>query len=630
MQIKSKLLLSFAPVLLLIMGAIGYISYKFAASSMEKHEYELLGILAEQATLASIHEKYALLARSGLEEVDVFKTSYQQEVYAELQDLASKTSKDFAIINTSTNEVIFETLQQSIKSYNLDNIEQARLNKVKANFGRMSSTTDTILFACVEFAPWHWEIFVVEPYERLKRPLDNIAKATLISLIIALLFIVLGLSSVSEKLIFSRIITLRNAAKRIAENSEVVSLKMGKSDEIGQLATDMEIMSHKIRQTLDKADSASQAKSDFLAVMSHEIRTPLNGIIGMTNLLSDTNVDDTQKGYLKDLLASSEGLKSLVNDVLDMARIESGNLQFESIPIDFTRLISKVFSIFKVAFSEHKNQLIIDKDLPVSKVISADIVAIRQIMINLISNANKFTNDGTIKLSVKISEAGEGPSLIIIVKDDGIGIPKDKLDTVFDTFTQSDNSITRKYGGSGLGLSIIERLVKAMAGKITLKSTLGKGTEVKVIVPVKVESKEYHHNAQDTLDSIKLPKALHVLLVEDNEINATVARVNLEDIACTVEHVSDGSLAVEAANKKQFDIILMDVHMPNMNGIEATKIIREGQTLNAETPIIGLTAEAFKEKHVEFMTSGMNSVLSKPFDKQALVREFKKVLKLTH
>ena len=370
-----------------------------------------------------------------------------------------------------------------------------------------------------------------------------------------------------------------------------------------------------LRKSEKKAQQAAKAKSEFLANMSHEIRTPLNAIFGFLNLLQKMEHPPKVKKYLNTILSSSETLLSVINDILDFSKIESGKLTCEMTSFEIKKVVEDIYMMFSPLASEKNISLNLDYNLDSEPYIRTDITRVKQVVTNLLSNAIKFTpNDGEVKLIVQCIES----RLLIQVKDTGIGIAKEKQDDVFIKFQQADNSTTRKYGGTGLGLTISYYITECLGGKLYLKSELGRGSTFYFDIPVEVVDDIKEDNY---IENTTLQYDGHILLVEDNKTNQMMMQIILADLGITLELANDGFEAIEAYKNGVYDLILMDENMPNMNGIEATRQILKLQENSAnQTPIIALTADAVNNPQERYLSVGMKDYLAKPLDEKELLR----------
>jgi PAS domain S-box-containing protein len=375
----------------------------------------------------------------------------------------------------------------------------------------------------------------------------------------------------------------------------------------------------KLQNALDEAKIAQKAKENFLANMSHEIRTPLNGVIGFIDLLKNTNLDDVQYEYVDTIHKSAQSLTGIINDILDFSKIESGKFGIESIAFCPKSEFESVKSLFMAKALEKSITLnLISDDLPVC--VKTDPLRIKQILNNLVSNAIKFTPEmGTIDISIKQDDE----RLYFSVKDSGCGIPEDKLDSIFKSFEQVDNSVARTHGGTGLGLAISSKLAQMLGGELKLDSTFGDGSEFYFDV-------RYELCSQDECDSLSIKdveqkvynyKGSKVLVAEDNKINQKLIQALLDKYNISYDIANDGQEAYELYKQNpEYDLIFMDVHMPNLDGIGATKEILayEFQDDVEHTPITALTANAVAGDKERFLEGGMDDYLSKPIDKDAL------------
>ncbi|WP_273989693.1 ATP-binding protein [Vibrio parahaemolyticus] len=368
----------------------------------------------------------------------------------------------------------------------------------------------------------------------------------------------------------------------------------------------------------DKAERAANAKSSFLAAMSHELRTPMNGVLGISQLIAEETKEPVTKEHIKVILDSGQHLMTILNDILDFSKVEENKLELEEAPFHLEQVLTPVCSAIQPLIDEKSIELIVENDVPNNTEFTGDCARLRQILFNLAGNAVKFTNEGHVLIRTELNS--EDKQLLIIVSDTGIGIAPDKQGRVFNSFEQADSSTTRRFGGTGLGLAIVKKLTELMGGSITLKSVEGVGTQFIVTLPIPWNESE-KPSPQHTPVQTRSTQNLRILLAEDNRVNALVAKGFCEKLGHAVDVAENGLVAVEKARDNDYDLILMDNHMPEMNGVEATRFIRE--KLGVKTLLFAYTADVFREAHDHFIAAGADHVLTKPLQRESFADALK-------
>ena len=454
-------------------------------------------------------------------------------------------------------------------------------------------------------------------------------------------FVIIGVIIALYKELKVHLGVIVEAADNIREGNRSYRIDHPHSDMVGQVGSRINMMAERIEMSEDKlirsneqlsealkqARKADILKSEFLANMSHEIRTPMSAILGFSELLSEEGVlDQKQNEYVHMILNNGKLLLQLINDILDFSKIEAGKLSVEIIEFSFSEFLEDVFStIHPLAVAKNLHFEILQcSELPAR--VRTDPTRVRQCLVNLVGNAIKFTEAGHVFINLYLEREKDTDYIRFDVEDTGIGIPEDKQEIIFDTFTQVDGSHTRRFGGTGLGLSITRRLIQLLGGRINLRSTVGKGTVFSMRIPagVNVDEQPTINRYQEAETAVARAPAEEpdqlsgrVLVVEDAKANQALIRLLLQKEGLDVEVVENGKQAVEAVTQSSFDLVLMDMQMPVMNGYDATQAIREkGLTL----PIVALTAHAMKGDEQRCLDTGCDGYLSKPINRKALLR----------
>lgn len=492
-------------------------------------------------------------------------------------------------------------------------------------------TSRTIAFEGKELAVLSVRVDISDDLGQIRR------QVRYLTILIAVFFLgaLLVVGVLLERWVVKRAALLASAAQQLARGNYQAKIPPSSNDEIGDLTNSFSTMRATIKEneqsliaSRDEAQAAAEAKSRFLATMSHEIRTPLNGVIPIAELLLEQDLPKDQAQLIETIQESGKALKSIIDDILDITKMDEGKFVLHNDEFSVRSLVQNVVGIFQVSAQNKAISLDFSVHETCPKTVMGDANRLRQVLINLVGNAIKFTSDGGVTLRVTSVASTSPPNCTICfeVSDTGIGISEQDQALVFERFVQVDNRSNREYQGTGLGLSICNMLVAEMGGALSVDSREGEGSRFYFSLPFRPVDTEREFNVGCATD-LKSPaprqqshaKPSSVLVVDDSKTNLKIAKVILRSLEHEVTTAESGEIAINLMTQEQFDLVLMDVNMPGIDGLETTRRIRNGSRQMVHTPIIGLSASAFTEDIENCLEAGMNGFLAKPLSKTDLV-----------
>ena len=628
MNLKTKLLCFITPLLIIGPLAVGYWSIQATKSHFYHHIVHMNHTSTENFLKQQIEGRYQILLDNNLQNQEQYKSQYQKEIETFLVSSPKSFHTSFIIWDKERQKAFYST--ELNDHFNLPDFLNFRKTKGQET---LSFPKGGYFYAKTEFKPWGWEVYGVHPIDNFEETIQSIFLVTIGICIFSTVLIFMAIMLISQRFFVNPINRISEAAFLISDGKFLQKIDIFSRDELGELARTMEKTGEKIHdlfltqvklqekfeQEKIKAEAASQSRTNFLANMSHEIRTPMNGVIGTAELLTESGLTQHQLKLVKTIQFSGNAMMDILNDILDYSKIDANQLIIEERDFSLKDLIRSVGNLFEHEISAKGLNYELQIDPSVPDWIKGDSTRIRQILLNLINNAIKFTQKGGISLHCDAVRKHDGYTLNFIVEDSGIGIPPDKLDTIFEVFTQADASTTRNFGGTGLGLSICKKLTHLMGGDIQVQSAPQKGSRfcfsIQVLPAISVskplapsEQTQAIHNIEGKL----------ILLAEDNIVNQEIATAIFTSLGAEVDVAENGQEAIDSIQTKSYDFVLMDCQMPVIDGYEATQQIR---SLPIVQPIIiAMTANAMSGDKEKCLVAGMNDYISKPITKRKVLK----------
>lgn len=579
-------------------------------TALKKTEEALQRTLTERLSRSSL-----LVANSVVNYQELIETSPN---WVSLIDIDGKIQ----FINSTGKRILAREEKDIIGARLSDFFPQSEAKKFKAGFSKAVENNDIY--------QEELDIIVCDTVLHLSLLCKQIADSTALVRRAILIITDLTASKNAELALKQALDTLE---ERVAERTS--QLEAANAELAKEIAEKNEI-EKQLKKSMEEAESASLAKSEFLANMSHEIRTPMNSVLGFINLLLSTNLTEKQTDYARTVKSSGSLLLALIDDILDLSKIEANKLILEKIPFSFGKILRETVKLFEPKANEKGILMSLELDSYLLETeVSGDCQRVRQVMINLIGNALKFTREGHVKIKAHNHLSDKNTLFIdVAIEDTGIGISQNDLPKIFGKFTQANSGTTRKFGGTGLGLAITKRLVNLMGGTLGCCSTPGKGSEFFFHLPFEVPPVRTQNCNEKIIDpdAIAKPEAnpseISILIVEDDAASRKFAEQCLENNGYKFTSIDNGFKATEILNLVKFDLVIMDWCLPGWSGLLIAEQLRKNQGPNQHVPIIAVTARAMKGDRETCLKSGMNSYLSKPFSPEDLLREISKLLSL--
>ncbi|MDF2153714.1 hybrid sensor histidine kinase/response regulator [Vibrio sp. CAU 1672] len=503
-------------------------------------------------------------------------------------------------------DALFQFIRETTEQYSLGTVIRDADGKVvvEHNFDLMKD----IYISQLQFGDFDWQMDVVNSKVKVSDQVFVQVTSVEGGIIPLLLVCVLAGYYLLNQYLIKPIVYIAQEIDD-SKTGDIIDINYPSRDEIGHLIAKFNEKTVYLEKERVKAQASTNAKTAFLATLSHEIRTPMNGVLGTAQILLKSQLTQEQRKHLLTLYESGDHMMTLLNEILDYSKIEQGHIELENAPFAFDSILGSIDSVYRTLCVEKGLEFLIISTVPQARWYNNDIARLRQVLFNLLNNAVKFTEQGYVEVVFKEHRYEGSTQLTIEVKDSGIGIPEDALSRIFRPFEQAESSTTRRFGGSGLGLAIVKQIAEHMGGRVTVDSKESIGTTFTIELAVTPCEPELVNSTSQRKSDFS---GLRVLIVEDNRTNAIIMETFMRNKGFTCTVVENGQLAVELMQYRQFDLVLMDNHMPVLDGIEAISAIRSMQNANHSVLIFGCTADVFKETQERMLNAGANHIVAKP------------------